>query len=314
MPAYIPFDPAQPDGASDNGTNYNTDHLNNQAALRDHIVEGFFKGYAFSQANGTGSAERPQYVYFTKGAHIIRYTLTWTDTGGGAYQVTSMVIDRSLDTGSNWDAIETITFTYDGSGNLTSTTTGGGGWLAKVMQLWGKCTKAIADLSAHVAGTGTGVHGLGSMSTQAASAVAITGGTANDMALGGTTPDDVDATRVRETFHDYGSIGAGATVTLELDKYAHFACTPHATTSNTMVIAVSGNPASGKSQTWMLEIINGQRSADAKITWPASFKWIGGSGTRPPDNTLELAGRNLFAITTRDGGSRHEIQHLGKGG
>lgn len=312
MPAYVPFDPAQPDGSSDDGAETLTDVLANQAALRDHIISGQFKGYTYAQSGGT--AERPSVVTFTKGAHIIRHTLTWADVGGGAYQVTQAVVERSLDTGSNWDAIETITYTYDGSGNLTSTTTGGGGWIAKLMQLWGKLTKVITDYTAHAAATGTGAHGLGTMSTQAASAVAITGGTINGATIGASTPADVDAKRVREDFHDYGSIGDGATVTLELDKYAAFAFTPSATTSHTVTVATSGDPASGKYQSWQLEIVNGQRSADAKITWPAAFKWVGGSGTRPPDNTLELAGRNLFGLSTRDGGARKEIMHLGKGG
>jgi hypothetical protein len=181
------------------------------------------------------------------------------------------------------------------------------------MQLWGKVTKAATDLSAHIAGTGTGVHGLGSMSTQAASSVAITGGAANGMALGQATPKEVDATRVREEFHDYGTIAAGGTVTLELDKYAAFSFTPDPTTSSTITIALSGAPASGKYQGWRLYMVNGRRSADAKITWPAAFHWLTDAAARPNDTTLELSGTNGFAFDTHTG-VLFDASHLGKRG
>ena len=310
MPAYVDFDPAQPDQSVDAGVAFGGDLLNNLAALRDATISGLFKGYTYSQSGGT--AERPTDVRFTKGAHIVRHTITWTDTGGGAYQATTVAIDRSLDTGGTWDAIQTIVLTYDGSGNLTATTVGGG-WLAKIMQLWGKVTKAVADLATHIAGTGTGVHGLATMSTQAAGAVAITGGTINGTTLGATTPADADTTRVREAFHDYGAIANGGTVTLELDKYAAFAFTPDATTTSTITIALSGAPAAGKYQGWRAYIINGRRSVDGKITYPASTHWNGGSATRPLDTALELSGRNGFAFDTCDG-SIFDWQSLGKRG
>jgi hypothetical protein len=174
MPAYVDFDPTQPDAASDAGTPFGADLLNNQAALRDAMLLGLFKGYAYAQSGGT--AERPGVVTLTKSAHIIRATLTWADTGGGRFNVTAINWERSIDTGANWDTVQNpITLTYDGSGNLTATS-GGGGLFAKFMQVWGMATKALADLTTHLAATGTAVHGLGSMSTQSSSSVAVTGG------------------------------------------------------------------------------------------------------------------------------------------
>jgi hypothetical protein len=132
--------------------------------------------------------------------------------------------------------------------------------------------------------------------------------------VGQTTRGPVDAKRVREEFHDYGAIANGATVTLEWDKYSHMAFTPSATLADTVVIAFSGLPAAGLTQGVTVEIINGQRSADGKITYPANTKWIGSAAARPPDNTLAAAGRNLFGVVTRDGGTRLEWSHFGVGG
>ncbi len=143
----------------------------------------------------------------------------------------------------------------------------------------------------------------------------VQGGTwAVPLALGSVTANNVDATRLREKANDYGVLANTATVTLELDKYNHFVFTANATTSAIHTIAVSGTPASGLSQSFYLEIKNGQRSADGKIIWPAAFKWVGGSGNRPLDTALAASGTNIFTAVTRDGGTRFEIQHIGVAG
>jgi hypothetical protein len=177
--------------------------------------------------------------------------------------------------------------------------------LAKVKAL-------LASFLAHTGATGTGVHGLGTMSTQSASAVAITGGTINGAAIGGATAAAVDATRVREVHTDLGTITGGGTATLDWSAGSSFSLTAPANTAN-FTIAFSNLPAAGKFQSIIFEVINGQRSTGV-ITYPANAKWIGGSATKPADTALESSGRNLFAVSTRDGGTRLEIQHLGKGG
>ena len=310
-PAHTDFDSNKPSG-SNNPTAFGTDTLNNVRALRDMVIMGQVPGFVQSRTQGTGpSVDQPQYVtWYSSSLGIgFRWNITWTSG-----KPTSVLSEWTNDSAASWTAVGSAQAnTFDASLNITASTNSGG-WVTMFFEIWAKVLKGVSDLAAHIAGTGTGVHGLGTMSTQAASAVAITGGSANALAVGATTPGDVDATRIREKFNDYGSIGAGGTVTLELDKYAHFAFTPNATPSNGVTIALSGAPATARSQVFTLEIINAQRSSDGLIIWPAVFKWIGGSSIRPLDTALESAGRNIFTFYTRDGGTRCEITHVGKGG
>lgn len=310
-PAYVELDSNKPDGAN-SPTVYSGDDLANVRSLRDMAIAGRAKGFVQSRATGTGpDATRPQLITWLNATLSIGFRLNITWSG---FQATSIQWEWSNDNGGSWTAMGSAQAqTFDASNNITATTNSGG-FFGILLEVWTKVLKAVSDLAAHVAATGTAVHGLGTMSTQAASAVAITGGAIDGTPVGATTPKDVDATRIREDFHDYGAIANGATVTLELNKYAHFAFTPSSTTSDTVTIAVSGAPANNKSQTFTLEIINGRRSADGKITYPAALKWLTGSASRPLDTALELSGRNVFAFTTRDGGTRYEITHLGKGG
>jgi hypothetical protein len=312
--AYVDFDPAQPDGAVDDGPETLADVQNNQSALRDTILSaGIFKDYAYAQSGGT--AERPTTITLTKGTYIVRLSLTWGDVGGGRYNVTAINAERSVNSGGAYETIKNpISFTYDANGNLTATS-GGGGFFAKFMQLWGNLTKAIADLASHIAATGTSVHGLGSMSTQANTNVNIDGGAIDGTTIGAASRAAADVTRIRESFISYGQLASSGTATLQVNLASHFYVGGPADAAATFTIAISGAPASGISQTIYLELYDGQRTADGKITWPASFKWIGGSTSRPSDATLENApGTNLFSATTRDGGATWDVMHLGKRG
>lgn len=303
---YTEYDSTKPDGADDPAP-YSADDLSNQRALRDMVIMGRVPGYVQSRTQGTGpSVERSQYFTWYKSSTTsgFRMNITWS-----GYQMQSVAWEYTTD-GTNWNALSTQANTYDASNNITTTTVAGG-FVTLVMELMTKCFKAIADQASHIAATGTSVHGLGDVATQTKSNVDFTGGLA-DVTLGSRTPKNVDSTRVRETFHDYGS--PGASVTLELDKYGHFAVTLPATQTDTFSISVSGAPAAGISEVWTLELINAKRSADGKITYPAATKWLQGSSARPHDDTLELSGRNLFVFQTRDGASRLEFQHIGKGG
>jgi hypothetical protein len=315
-PAYTELDSNKPDGST-SPTTYSGDDLANVRALRDIGMGLLAKGFVQSRTTGTGpDASRPQYVTWLNATLSVgfRWKLTWGGTGN--WQITSIEVEWTNDNGGSWTSVRTAQAnTLDASGNITSTTQSGGAWTV-VLEIWGKCVKAVSDLAAHIAAHRHLGAWLGTIATQSAAAAALTGTSTLDGTggVGQTTPPPVDATRVRESFHDYGAIGAGATVTLEWDKYSHFAFTPSSTTTDTMVLAFSGLPASGKSQTVLIEIINGRRSADGKITYPANAKWIGGSATRPLDTALELSGRNFLSVTTRDGGTRLEFSHQGKGG
>lgn len=313
-PAYTDFDSNVPAGA-DSAADYAVDDLANQRALRDMVITGRVKGFVQSRTTGTGpDATRPQYITWMNSSLAIGFRMKSTWGGTGNYQQTSVEWEWSNDTGGSWTSMGTAQAnTFDASDNITASTNSGG-FITLVMELWTKVLRGVASLASHTAATGTSVHGLGSMSTQAASGVAVTGGSINGTTVGLTTPAAVRATRVAEAFTDLGSIADAGTATMDLSLGSHFAMTPSSTTSHTMTVAVSNPPASGQSQGFIFEIINGRRSADAKITWPAAFKWVGGSATRPLDTALELSGRNLFSAVVRDGGTTYDVQHLGKRG
>lgn len=308
-PVYTHYDSANPLG-SQTGPNAILSTYNNLIALRNAIMAGKVQGFVFERANGSGSADDPQFFYFKNATTSIWFRATNTWTGGA---ITSQTWDWSNDAGATWAAMHAAdAVTYDSAKNITAATIGAS-FLIIAMEALAKVRKAITDLAAHIAGTGSGVHGLGSVSTQAASAVALTGGTINGTAIGGTTPAAVDATRVREAFVDAGTIAGGGTATLDWSAASHFALTAPTSTAS-FTIAFSNLPASGKSQGVTIEIINGGRTGGGAITYPANAKWIGGVATKPADSSLETSGRNLFAVVTRDGGARLEFQHLGKGG
>lgn len=309
-PAHTDFDSANPQG-SQTPTAFATSALNNDRAGRDMIIAGLVPGFVQSRTNGTGTANQPQYVTWYNSALGIgfRWNITWT-----TFQATSVQEEWTNDSGGSWTAVGSpMVLTYDGSDNITASTIHGG-FVGLIFELWAKVLRGVSGLAAHIAGTGTAVHGLGSVSTQSASAIAFTGGAVDAVTVGLTTPALARFLRVLEAFVDLGAIAAAGTATMNLATASHFAMTPSTTTSDTMTIAVSNPPAAGQTQGFMFEIINGRRSADAKITWPAAFKWVGGSGTRPLDTALELSGRNLFSAVTRDGGTTYDVQHLGKRG
>lgn len=115
--------------------------------------------------NGTGGS-----------APWIRATITWGTTGGEEYNPTGIVWDYSADGGGAYDTIATQALTFDANGDLTAIT-GGATALAMLTGLLGHVHRLSDDYTAHAAATGSSVHGLGTIATQAASAVAVTGGT-----------------------------------------------------------------------------------------------------------------------------------------
>lgn len=86
------------------------------------------------------------------------------------------------------------------------------------------------------------------------------------------------------------AVGA-SNIDLSLDTYFT------RTISGATTFTVSNPPASGKTNFFTLELLNG---GSAVVTWPASFKWPG--GTAP---TLTAAGIDLINLVTRDGGASY---------
>lgn len=177
--AYSAFQASKPSGA-DTGPTVVSDANRNDKACRDAIVALMFDDFEFSITAGTGSTRRPQYMFWKNGtggsAPWIRATITWGTTGGEEYNPTGIVWDYSADGGSAYDTIATQALTFDANGDLTAIS-GGSTALAMLTGLIGHVHRLSDDYTTHAAATGSSVHGLGTVSTQAANAIAITGGT-----------------------------------------------------------------------------------------------------------------------------------------
>ena len=169
---YTALNVAQPAG-SQTGPNFATSANANDVALWYYVVMGGnAPTFVFSKSGGT--TEEPSVYLWVSTAQEVRATNTWT----GGY-ITQQVWEVSQDTGATWATVCTQTYTYDATTGALTATTASGGMGSMVNYAIGrlKATRVLYD--AHVAATGAAVHGLGTMSTQAANAVAITGGTAS---------------------------------------------------------------------------------------------------------------------------------------
>jgi hypothetical protein len=312
-PAYTDFDSNAPDGTAGSGTTFSGSALANVRALRDMAIAGRAKGFVNSRTQGTGpDANRPQFLAMVNATLNIgfRQNITWSGFQPTSVQWEWNNVDPTVGGSTNWVAMGSAQAnTFDGANNITATTNSGG-FFTHVLEIWTKVPESGVDLATHIAATGTAVHGLGSIATQNSTNLTCSDGALN-ATLGQTTAKAADMTRARESFTDLGTIGAGGTATLDLTAAAHYALTAPAAASS-FTVAMSNVPASGKSQTFMLEIIGGQRSSGV-ITWPTAWKWIG--GTAPTQTAFESGtGRNIISGTVRDGGTRVEVTHLGKGG
>jgi hypothetical protein len=169
------FDETKPAG-NQTGPSFAASANANDTALRDACLMGLAEGFDLTVSGGT--AGQPALFYWKKSTTWLRATPTWGSGAGKDGNIVSMAWDLSTNSGSSYDAIGTTALSFDTSGNLT-TATGVSGWVAWLWGLMGKAYKLAADLATHVALTGSSAHGLGTISTQAASAVAITGGSAS---------------------------------------------------------------------------------------------------------------------------------------
>lgn len=230
---YTPIDLAKPSGATQAGTPHSQSTRDNMIAEAIGITVGQLEGYAYSQVVGAGDVMRPDTWYWKSGANWIRSTNTWGTSGGADGNLTQMVIDWSTDNGATWASVKTITYTYDASGALTATSNGGG--LASLLaMMWGFIKKLVT----HIAGAGTSVHSLGSMSTQAANAVAITGGA-------------IKSTTQQVAVNNIGTVSAPFNIDLSLGHFHTFTVAAGAVATFTNI------PASGTVHPVTLRITNG---------------------------------------------------------
>lgn len=259
--AYSQASRTQPDASTQNGTNFGASALANDRAAIDAIVLGHAPGWVYSVSGGT--AEQPQYMFWKNGTHWLRATLTWGSSGGSNGNITQAVLQLSANSGTDYTTspggtLATVVQAFDANGNLTSTTGGGsfGGFLSYLI---GKVKGLVTSLAAHIAGTGTSVHGLGTMSTQNKTAVDIDGGTLDDVQL---------AYRyARGKLVSYGSIsGSGTFDWTNADVHV-------ATIGGAITLSWANLPPSNQGGAITLVLTN---PGAFTVTWPAGVKWPGG--------------------------------------
>lgn len=252
----------------------------NQLALRDAIIIGRVAGWTLSVTNGTGTAEEPQYRLWTNSGNtnqILRATYTYSSG-----YVTAVTWAYSTNGGGAYDTIASETTTYDGSNNQTA---GNNSSLLSWLYEWiGKLKALRTTVTGHTSATGTSVHGLGSISTQAASSVAVTGGTINGTTVGLSTAAEGLFTRACEQFNTY-TPGSGASQALDWAKGGS-----SLTNSGSNTVSFSNVPSARVATHFLYCTVFNSTTFPAAVTW--------GLGGKP-----SIAGKAVVQLVTIDGGT-----------
>lgn len=278
--AYTPFVPTTP-AITQTRQQIVDSTRNNLLALRDAIMIGRVPGATFSTLGG--SAEEPAQRIWSSGTD--RWRATYTYSSGF---ITQVIWEYSSNSGGLYDVIATETINYDGNGN----TTGGNNsssisWLAEWI---GKFKAFRTTINAHITGVGTAVHGLGTMSTQNAVAVAISGGTINGTSIGGSSRAIGNFLSARE---QHVGVSFGAPTTIDWSAGGSFDFT--ATGSGAATLAFANLPTTTIATSITVDVTNGGLRT---WTYPAAVKWPGGVAP-----TLTSSGRDVLQFFTRDGGT-----------
>ena len=112
--AYIPFVTDKPVIADDGDVVINDTRFN-LMAVRDGVVMGAMIGFNYTHSGG--SDEEPTEVIYKKGVEWLRLAITWS-----ANTPTIIVYSYSGNSGGAYDAMGTLTSTYNGNGTLTGST------------------------------------------------------------------------------------------------------------------------------------------------------------------------------------------------
>ena len=117
--AYTPFLPDTPD-ITDDGDVVINNTRENLMALRDAIVNGALVDWDLATADITGPADEPTQLVYKKSTEWMKLVITWGTSGGDDGNPLTVVYSYSANSGGLYDAIGTLTNTYDSSGNLRS--------------------------------------------------------------------------------------------------------------------------------------------------------------------------------------------------
>ena len=270
-PAYTALDVTKPAIGNVRSTDIAA-MLANTIDLRDGIITGRIPGFTLTTAS---NVEEPAWRQWANGAYVLRATYTYSSG-----YVTQVVWSWSNDTYATNATIATETATY----TSTHQTGGANSSLLSWLYEWiGKLKDLRTLYTAHAAATGTSAHGLGTMSTQSASSVAITGGAFNGT-VGATTPAEGLFTRASEQYNTY-TPGSGAAQALDWAKGGS-----SMTNNGANTVSFTNVPAS-RVATHVLycTVFN-------STTFPAAVNW--GLGGKP-----SIAGAAVVSLVTLNGGT-----------
>jgi hypothetical protein len=291
--SYAAFNPSVPAGTQ-NGTAAIGSANANDCALRDAIISGCMTDFKYSSTVGTGTAESPQYQSWRNQNGVGTTVLRATNAYSGNYS-TQTIWEISYASGAvgTWNQIITEGRTYDASGNLVATNNSGSimSWLHQWLGKFKALRDTYATHEAKTPASSGSVHGLGTLALQAASAVAITGGSLNGVSVGAGSPaTDGVFRRVSERYYDYPTAGS---VTLDWSYGgSRLSASGWYTVQgfNNVAYSPSPTPPTASLATHALYCTNLNTT-----TFPSSVNW-------GPSGKPTLATPTLVQLVTLDGG------------
>jgi len=178
-PAYVPLDPNSPSGPTQAPDVYSAKDLANVRALRDSVVCGFSSSVWGYTQNG-GTTGQPVNRFWSNIPMYINAIHTYDGTN--PFLPATIKWQWSNDGAATWADMDpggpaALTWALDANYGwvITNVSRGAGLWPWAIQALVNS-QAGYRQNGAHAALVGTAVHGLGTMSTQNANAVAITGG------------------------------------------------------------------------------------------------------------------------------------------
>lgn len=267
--AYTEFQPDRPDGSFQNGSAVLAALRANGYALWSSIAFGMVPGFAMTVSGGT--AEQPTTFTISnaaegspQGSQRWRGTVAWGADGN----ISTILWAVSQDGGANYVTVCTQTFSYDSNGNFTGVS-GGAGVFSFFAYLLGRVKLQVTEIAAIQAT----INLLKGMAFQDASAVAITGGTAKNLVLGGTGTSEAQLAYLLAPIEKWVDLGTGSptnTFTFDFRAGTSFKIT----VGNNFTWAVTNEPPNGWAEKVVVEV-NG--AAGFTLTLPSGYSW-GGAG------------------------------------
>jgi len=265
---------------------------NNGAALVYYIISGRANGWTLTTAS---NVEEPTYRLWTNGTESLKATFTYT-----AGYVTQIVWAWSNDSGGSYTTIFTETATYNSTHQTGGANSSHLSWLYEWI---GKFKDLRALFTAHNGGAvGTYHSGIGTIASQAAASIAITGGSIKGTTVGGTGASEAALgtfLNAREKFVDCGSVSGAFNVDVSLGSW--FRMNPTGGYTPTIINA----PAANFTQVLVFEIVDGVGHA-MTLTGMGTAGWGAAGAPTFSANTdyVNVISRDGFSTTRLIMGSK----------